>query len=68
VWALLSTRLRTWLLLVVAIPLIRRAIRTAANRLSRRDPNRRSARALRTVDGALARLDRRRTKQESNPS
>ncbi|KQS67628.1 hypothetical protein [Modestobacter sp. Leaf380] len=39
-WALLSTRLRTWVLLTVAVPLVSRLLRGAGRQLeSRRGPS-----------------------------
>lgn len=59
-WALLSTRLRTWLLFAVAVPVVRAGVHHAARRAEERDPHGTSAGALRRADAALTRLSRRR--------
>jgi hypothetical protein len=59
-WALLSTRLRTWLLLAVALPTARRAVGYAARRSERSDPSSRGSRVLRRADGLLSRTAARR--------
>jgi hypothetical protein len=59
VWVLLSSRLRTWLMLAVAVPVLRSILRRAAASADRRDPRSKSARGLRTLDSGLSRLDRR---------
>jgi len=59
VWVLLSSRLRTWLLLAIAVPLLRSVLRRASAAAARRDPESSSARALRSLDTGLSRLDRR---------
>jgi hypothetical protein len=52
-WALLSTRLRTWLLLAVAVPVAGALARALARRLERRNGSTRLSRALFTI-GDLA--------------
>jgi hypothetical protein len=52
-WALLSTRLRTWLLLAVAVPLAGAIARAVASRLERRNGSTKLSRALFTA-GDLA--------------
>jgi hypothetical protein len=59
VWVLLSSRIRTWLMLAVAVPILRAVLRRASASATRRDPNSTAARALRTADSGLSRLDRR---------
>jgi hypothetical protein len=59
VWVLLSSRLRTWLLLAIAVPILRTVLRRASTSAARRDPNSSAARALRSVDSGLSRFDRR---------
>jgi hypothetical protein len=59
VWVLLSSRLRTWLLLAIAVPILRTVLRRASASASRRDPNSTAARVLRSADTGLSRLDRR---------
>ena len=59
-WVLLSSRLRTWLLLAVALPLFRAVLRRSSAVASRRDPESAVAGALRKLESGLSRLDRRR--------
>jgi hypothetical protein len=54
-WALLSTRLRTWLLLAVAVPLAGALARFLARRLERRNGSTRVTRALYSVGDLAAR-------------
>jgi hypothetical protein len=63
VWVLLSSRLRTWLLLAVAVPVIRSVVRRASAAATRRNPGSAGAGALRSLDTALSRLDRRRSRR-----
>ena len=56
-WALLSTRLRTWLLLAVAVPLAGALARMIAHRIERRSGPNRVSRALFSL-GDLARRRR----------
>jgi hypothetical protein len=58
-WALLSTRLRTWLLFAVALPVIGALARAAARRLERRGGPTRVSRALHTAGDLTARKPRR---------
>jgi predicted metal-binding membrane protein len=58
-WVLLSSRLRTWLVLAIAVPLARAVLRRASASASRRDPNSTAARGLRSMEAGLSRLDRR---------
>ena len=58
-WALLSTRLRTWLLLAVAVPAVRTAVRIAARRAAAANPGGRAARLLGHADSTLTRFSRR---------
>lgn len=58
-WALLSSRLRTWLLLTVAVPLVSRLLRTAGARLeARRGPSNLS-RGLRKAGDLTGRVARK---------
>jgi len=57
-WALLSTRLRTWLLFAILVPLTGVAARAVARRLERRHGPTRLTRALNTVGNAASRRDR----------
>jgi hypothetical protein len=58
-WALLSSRLRTWLLFAVAVPAIRTAVRIAARRAAAANPGGRGARVLGQADSTLTRFSRR---------
>lgn len=58
-WVFLSSRLRAWLLLAVAVPLLRAVLRRASASAARRDPGSRAARGLRSLESNLGRLDRR---------
>jgi hypothetical protein len=59
VWVLLSSRLRTWLLLAVAVPVLRAVVRRLAARTAERNPGSASAGALGSLDRTLSRLNRR---------
>ena len=56
-WVLLSARLRTWLLMVVALPLARLLVHRLAVSADRRDA--RSARLLRRADSAVTTVSQR---------
>jgi hypothetical protein len=58
-WALLSTRLRTWVLFAVAVPLAGAVARTVARRIERRRGSTRLTRALTTAGDLASRRDRR---------
>ena len=58
-WALLSNRLRTWLLFAVAVPLAGVVARAVARRIERRSGPTRLTRALHTAGDAASRRDRR---------
>jgi len=58
-WAFLSRRLRTWVLLAIALPLARMAVHRLARAADRRDPRSRSARALRQADSTVEAVSRR---------
>ena len=58
-WALLSTRLRTWLLLAVAVPLAGALARTVAGRLERRNGPTRVSKALYSAGDLAARRGRK---------
>jgi hypothetical protein len=53
VWVLLSSRLRTWLMLAVAVPLLRAVLRRASSSAAQRDPSSRAARGLRSLETGL---------------
>jgi hypothetical protein len=57
-WALLSTRLRTWLLLAVAVPLAGALARAVARRLEQRNGPTRLSRALYSAGDLAARRKR----------
>lgn len=59
-WFLLSTRLRTWFALAVALPVARAVIRRAASRADRHDPDAKAARVLHRADSVLTTATRRR--------
>jgi hypothetical protein len=58
-WALFSTRLRTWLLLAVAVPLAGALARAVARRLERRNGPSRLTKALFSVGDLASRRGRR---------
>lgn len=57
-WALLSTRLRTWLLLAVAVPLAGTLAGVIARRLERRNGSTKVSRALFSASDLAARRGR----------
>ena len=61
-WALLSSRLRTWLLFALLVPVVRRIVRVLADRRERSAPNARTTKALRGADRSVTRLEDRRTR------
>jgi hypothetical protein len=52
-WVFLSARLRTWLLLAIALPLARLLVHRLAVGAERRDPSARTAKLLRQADSAV---------------
>jgi hypothetical protein len=58
-WALLSTRLRTWLLLAVAVPVAGAIARAVARRLEQRNGSTKLSRALFTAGDMAARRGKR---------
>jgi hypothetical protein len=52
-WVFLSARLRTWLLLAIALPLARLLVHRLAVAAERRDPSARAAKLLRRADSAV---------------
>jgi hypothetical protein len=58
-WALLSARLRTWLLLAIALPLARALIHRLTVAADQRDPAARTARVLHHADSAVTAVSRR---------
>jgi hypothetical protein len=53
-WVFLSSRLRTWLLLAIALPLARLLAHRLAVATDRRDASSRTARLLNQADSAVA--------------
>ena len=52
-WVFLSARLRTWLLLAIALPLARLLVHRLAVAAERHDPSARRAKLLRRADSAV---------------
>jgi hypothetical protein len=52
-WVFLSARLRTWLLLAIALPLARLLVHRLAVTAERHDPSARTAKLLRRTDSAV---------------
>jgi hypothetical protein len=52
-WVFLSRRLRTWLILAVALPIARLLVHRLAVAAQRRDPSARTARVLNQADSAV---------------
>ena len=58
-WAFFSRRLRMWLLLAIAVPLIRALVRRMALAAERRDPSTRTAKALHQADSTVTAVSRK---------
>jgi hypothetical protein len=58
-WMFLSRRLRTWVLLAIALPLVRLFVHRLAHTAERHDPSTRTARALHQADSAVTAASRR---------
>jgi hypothetical protein len=58
-WAFFSRRLRMWLLLAIALPLIRVLVHRLAQAAERRDPSTRTAKTLVQADSAVTAVSRR---------
>jgi hypothetical protein len=58
-WAFFSRRLRTWLLLAIALPLTRALVHRVALAAERRDPSTRTSKALLQADSAVTAVSRR---------
>jgi hypothetical protein len=58
-WAFLSRRLRTWVLLAIALPTARMLVHQMARVADRRDPRSRTARALHQADSAVTAVSER---------
>lgn len=65
-WAFFSRRLRSWLLLVIALPLARMLIHRLSVAASRRDPAARSARVLGRADSTVTAVSRRSARQRGH--
>ncbi len=63
-WVLLSTRLRTWLLVAIAVPVARALIHRAARRAAASKPDGTTSRALTRADTALTRWSTRRRERK----
>ena len=57
-WMFVFRRLRTWVLLAIALPLVRMAVHRLALAAGRRGPTTRTARALRQADSAVTAASR----------
>jgi hypothetical protein len=58
-WAFFSRRLRTWLLLAIALPLTRALVHRLARTAERRDPSTRTAKTLVRADSAVTSVSQR---------
>jgi hypothetical protein len=58
-WVFLSARLRTWLLLAIALPLVRLLVHRLAVAAERHDPSTHRAKMLRRADSAVIAVSRR---------
>lgn len=58
-WAFFSRRLRTWLLLAIALPLAQALVHRLALAAERRDPSTRTAKTLHQADSAVSAVYRR---------
>jgi len=58
-WVFLSARLRTWLLLAVALPLARLLVHRLAVAAERRDPSARTAKLFHQADSAVTAVAKR---------
>ena len=58
-WVFFSRRLRMWLLLAIALPLVRALVHHLALAAGHRDPSTRTARALHQADSAVTAVSQR---------
>jgi hypothetical protein len=58
-WAFFSRRLRTWLLLAIALPLTRALVHRLARAAEHRDPATRTAKTLVRADSAVTSVSQR---------
>jgi hypothetical protein len=63
-WLFFSRRLRTWILLAIALPLARALVHRLAPAADRRDPSARSAKALHHADSAVTAVSRRTARKQ----
>jgi hypothetical protein len=63
-WVFFSRRLRTWILLAIALPLARALVHRLALAADRRDPAARSAKALHQADSAVTAVSRRTARKQ----
>jgi hypothetical protein len=66
-WMFVSGRLRTWVLLAIALPLARVFVHRLALAAGRHDPSTRTARALHQADSAVTAVTRRASRREATP-
>jgi len=64
-WVFLTRRIRTWLLLAIALPLARVLVHRLAVAAERRDPSARSARLLHQADSAVTSVQGRVSRKDS---
>lgn len=62
-WAFFSARLRRWVLLAFALPLLRLLVHRLCLAAERRDPSARTARALHQADSVVSAVSRRATRK-----
>lgn len=65
-WAFFSRRLRTWLLLAVALPLTRALIHRLALAAGRHDPSTRTAKTLLRADSMVTAASRRAARKKGH--
>jgi hypothetical protein len=64
-WVFLSARLRTWLLLAIALPLARQLVHRLAVAADRQDPSARGARLLNRADSAMTAISGRASRRNA---
>jgi hypothetical protein len=64
-WAFFSRRLRMWLLLAIALPLIQALVHRLALAAERRDASTRTAKTLHRADSAVSAVSRRATRKQT---
>ena len=63
-WAFFSRRLRTWLLLAIALPLARALVHRLALAAERRDPSTRTAKTLLRADSMVTAVSQRAVRKQ----